>query len=318
VSAGAHAPGRDPTTTRASLLALLAAASFALLGPLTVLVTREGTSLLVAMTWRFIIGGALLLGLAQREGRGRIGWPARPILLRLVLIGGVGQLVVTYLSLASLAYIPAPTQVFLFYSYPAWVTVLQALRGAERLDGRRMGALALAVVGIVLVLDPRTLTAGVRATGGAGIGIALALVAALCYAVYVPILGWLQQDTPPTVASATITLSGGALFAVSAVVVGGGVLPVLTPVSVGGIVALGVVSTAVAFWAFLRALAGLGSVRTAILSTAEPFIAACIAAVLLGQRPGPLAALGGLCIVSAVTWLVRAAPPRLAPDPGVT
>jgi drug/metabolite transporter (DMT)-like permease len=311
VSDGRAPRPAEPTTTRATLLALLAAASFALLGPLTVLITRDGTPLVVAMTWRFGLGGALLLALAWHEGGRRIVWPDTRALWRLVTLGGLGQLVVTWLSLKSLDYIPAPTQVFLFYSYPAWVTVVQAVRGAERLDGRRVGALVLAVVGILLVLDPRTLVAGVGAGAGAGVGVALALVAAFCYAIYVPLLGWLQRDTSPTLASATITLSGSVLFAVTALAMHGQLLPRASAVSMGGLLALGVVSTGVAFWAFMRALAGLGSVRLAILSTAEPFIASCYAAVLLGQRPGPLAAVGGLCIVTAVVWLVRPATARV-------
>ncbi len=310
------APVGAPTTIRgAAGLALVAAASFALLGPVTVLVTRDGTSLLVAMTWRLAIGGALLAWLAHREFGPSGRWPRGATLRRLLVIGGLGQLVVTYLSLASLAYIPAPTQVFLFYSYPVWITLLQVARGAERMDGRRAAALAIAAIGILLVLDPQTLTAGLGGGSRTGIGVALALSAALCYAVYIPLLGWLQRDTTPTAASACIVLSGGAWFALAALVVEQTVLPVRSAVSLGGVALLGVICTMVAFWAFMRALAVLGSVRTAILSTAEPFIAALYAAILLGQRPGALAALGGACIVTAVVVLVRAPAPRQSPVP---
>jgi drug/metabolite transporter (DMT)-like permease len=294
-------------------LALLAAASFALLGPVTVLITRDGTSLLVAMTWRMAIGGALLWLVARRElARDGGAWPAGVTRRRLVLIGGLGQLVVTYLSLASLAYIPAPTQVFLFYSYPVWITLLQVARGAESLDRRRLFALALAIVGILFVLDPQALRAGMAGGSQTGVGVALALIAAVCYAVYVPLLGWLQRDTRPTVASAYIVGSGALWFALTALVVDRQLFPQPTPLSIGGVIMLGVVCTLLAFWSFMRALAGLGSVRLAILSTAEPFIAGLYAMVLLGQRPGPLTALGGCCIVSAVVVLIRS--PRAAPS----
>jgi drug/metabolite transporter (DMT)-like permease len=295
------------TTVHSTMLALVAAASFALLGPVTVRITGDGTSLLVAMTWRLLIGGGLLVLLAHRELRTTGGsWPVGTARHRLLLIGGFGQLVVTYLSLASLDFIPAPTQVFLFYSYPVWITLLQVARRVERLDRRRAVALALAIVGILLVLDPQALRAGVAGGGQTMIGVALALTAAVCYAVYIPVLGWLQRDTPPTVASAYIVGSAAVWFALAAVLVDGTLRPRLTPTGLGGVVTLGVICTAVAFWSFMRALAGLGSVRVAIVSTAEPFIASLYAVLLLGQRPGPLTAVGGGCIVTAVLILIRA------------
>lgn len=307
MSSGTAAPA---VSMRAAVLALVAAASFGVLGPVTVLVTREGTPLLVAMCWRMLLGGALLLALAFAERHPAAVWPRGRTLWRLVSIGGIGQLLVTYLSLASLQYIPAPTQVFLFYSYPAWITLLQVARGAERLDGRRALALLLAFGGIALVLDPQQFARGLATAPEAATGVALVLGAAILYALYVPTLGWLQRETPPTVASAWIVLSGGGLFAVAALAVEGRLLPVPTAMSLGGIAVLAVICTGLAFWAFMRGLAGLGAVRMAILSTAEPFLAALYATVLLGQRPGPLVAVGGACIVAAVLLLVRA--PRAA------
>jgi drug/metabolite transporter (DMT)-like permease len=287
---------------RAGGLALLAASCFALLSPLSVLVTRGGTPLVTAMTWRFALGGVVLLGLAWREGGGRIVWPSRAARWRLVLVGGLGQLVITWLSLASLRWLPAPTQVFLFYTYPAWITVLQAARGVERLDGRRVAALLLAAAGIAGVVDPGALLTG----SAAAPGIALVLSAALCYAMYVPLLGWLQREGGPTLTSALITLSAAGWFALASVLTEGRLVPATDPGSLLALLGLGLLCTALAFWAFLRALAGLGPVRTAILSTAEPLVGTGIAALLLGQRVGPSALLGGAAIVGAVILLVRA------------
>src|SRR5690606_1928986 len=105
-------------------------------------------------------------------------------MLRFVTIGGFGQALLVYLALSSLAYIPAATLAFLFYTYPAWVALVQSVRGAERLDLRRAAALALSFAGIVVMVG---LPGGTGASGAPAAdgeqwrGVALALAAAMVY-----------------------------------------------------------------------------------------------------------------------------------------
>ena len=78
-----------------------------------------------------------------------------------------------------------------------------------------------------------------------------------------------------------------------------------------------VVSTTVAFITFLRGLAALGAVRTAILSTVEPFWTALLAALVLGQPLTRSTMLGGAAIIAAILLLQRSAHPAIpdAPPP---
>jgi drug/metabolite transporter (DMT)-like permease len=69
----------------------------------------------------------------------------------------------------------------------------------------------------------------------------------------------------------------------------------------------------VAFILFLRGLAVLGPVRTAIVSTAEPFFTAALAAPVLGQPITVRTVVGGVLIAAAVVLLQR--PARSAPAP---
>jgi drug/metabolite transporter (DMT)-like permease len=61
----------------------------------------------------------------------------------------------------------------------------------------------------------------------------------------------------------------------------------------------------VAFVLFLRGLAAIGPVRTAIVSTVEPFCAALLGAVVLGQPLSPGTLAGGGLIATAVVLLAR-------------
>jgi drug/metabolite transporter (DMT)-like permease len=73
-----------------------------------------------------------------------------------------------------------------------------------------------------------------------------------------------------------------------------------------------------AFLAFLRGLATIGPVRTAIVSTVEPFWAALLGSVVLGQQLGVRTLGGGLLIATAVVLLQlgpRMRAPVSAPAP---
>ena len=78
---------------------------------------------------------------------------------------------------------------------------------------------------------------------------------------------------------------------------------------------LAVVSTVLAFLAFLRGLAEIGPVRTAIVSTIEPFWTALLGSVVLGQQIGTRTLAGGLLIAAAVILLQLGHRATVAPVP---
>jgi drug/metabolite transporter (DMT)-like permease len=64
-----------------------------------------------------------------------------------------------------------------------------------------------------------------------------------------------------------------------------------------------VVCTVVAFLLFLRGLAAIGPVRTAIVSTVEPFWAALLASAVLAQPLAARTMTGGILVAAAVIIL---------------
>jgi drug/metabolite transporter (DMT)-like permease len=173
------------------------------------------------------------------------------------------------LTLAALRYISAATMIFLFYSYPAWVAVISAMRGREPLTAQRVLALALSLAGIAVMVGlPGS---GDAATGaGAALGAALALVAALLYALYIPMIDHLGRDMPAAVTS-TFVCTGAAVILGGAAIATGGLGIRQAPIAWVSIGLLAVVCTVIAFLLFLRGLSAIGPVRTAIISTVEPF-----------------------------------------------
>src|SRR5690606_11041795 len=104
---------------------------------------------------------------------------------------------------------------FLFYTYPAWVALVQAVRGAERLDGRRALALALSFAGIGVMVGLPAAGPGAEALDWRGI--ALALGAAVIYGAYIPMMRALAKDHPVAPVSAYGKIGSALAFLVLAV-----------------------------------------------------------------------------------------------------
>lgn len=287
----------------ATALVALSACCFGSISILVTLATRDGAPLLSVLAWRFLIGAAMLAVLAGGIGALRA---ARGRYAPLLILGGGGQATIAFTSLSALRFIPIATLVFLFYTYPAWIALFAVLRGAERVGPLKVVAIALSLGGIALMVGAPS--AGTLHPAG----VVLALAAALMYALYVPFLGRLSGGTPSRVAATLVALGGGLAFVAVGIVAA--VLPgapreelvltfVLTPTAWAAIVTLAIVSTALAFVAFLSGLAVLGPVRTAIVSTIEPFWASLLGAVVLSQPLGWPTLAGGGAIATAVLLL---------------
>jgi drug/metabolite transporter (DMT)-like permease len=276
-----------------TLFTLLAAAGFAAVSILTSLATAAGLSLATVLAWRYVLSAVVLTGWVGTHPYKRI--PPREM-LRFVTVGGFGQALLVFLALSSLRYIPAATLAFLFYTYPSWVALVQAVRGAERMDRRRAGALALSFAGIgVMVGMPGAASVDWR-------GVALALGAAMVYGAYIPVMRVLQRDHPVAPTSAYSKIGAALAFLVLSVSDGSFTWQI-APATWGVLIALTLFSTVLPSVFFLMGLIRLGPVRTAIVSTVEPFLTALLGVVVLSQALTLPTLLGGALIVGAVVLL---------------
>jgi drug/metabolite transporter (DMT)-like permease len=292
------------SSARATLLILFSACSFGSIAIIITVATRNGARLTDLLAWRYLLAAALLVIVSG--GLRAVRRPARRAFALLTLAGG-GQAAIAVLSLSALRYIPAATLTFLFYSYPAWVAIISAVRGTEPLTARRAGALLLSLAGLALMV-------GMPGAGGLDpIGVLLALSSALLYAIYIPTIDHLGTGLPPAVTAAYAS-GGAAVILTTMAMFQGGLAVRFAPVGWISIALLAVLCTVLAFLAFLRGLALMGPVRTAIVSTVEPFWAALLASVVLRQQLGPRTLAGGLLIALAVV-LLQLVPRAAVPAP---
>jgi drug/metabolite transporter (DMT)-like permease len=271
---------------------------------LTTLGARIGVGLLPLMAWRYALATPVLAAIAGPRALAAVPWRRA---LALFVIGGGGQSLVTHFSLSALAWMPAASLGFLFYTYPAWVAIFAALSGTERLTPTRLAALALALLGITMMVgSPWNLALPWP-------GVWRALLSAVIYAAYIPVLHRLRGPLTPAAASAYLIAGAATLFLIAAGRNGGALAPMLAatvmPLAWTYAAMLALYCTVVSFLTFLRGLEVLGAVRAAILSTTEPLFTAVLALLVLRQPLGVPTLLGGACIVAAILVLERATPP---------
>jgi drug/metabolite transporter (DMT)-like permease len=278
---------------RATLLIVISACCFGSLTTVTLLAMQTGFSLVNVIFWRFSIA-AVLLGLITWRTRSEHRF--NKAAARLMIMGGLAQALISYLSFKALDYLPVGALAFLFYTYPAWVAIISSVRGQEMLTRPRLIALAIAMVGIaVMVGAPHVIALST-------IGILMALGTALLYALYLPMIHEAQKELPALLASSYLVTGIAITFFVVSLMTGGINFPG-TATLWGYLFLLSVVGTVFAFGALMAGLHILGPVRTSIISTVEPFFTAILGAIVLRQGLTLAIIAGGALIAIAVIIL---------------
>ncbi len=194
-------------------------------------------------------------------------------------------------------------------SGPVFTGIVALMASGERPVSRWYPATGLAVAGCVLLLAP----------GGDSeldvVGLGLALGAGLSYAVYtVAAKAVLSRGVPGPTVMATFFLGGAVLLAPALLVADTDGLT--TGKGIAMVFWLGVATTAVSYVLFSAGLQRLQSSTVATLSLTEPLTAALLGVLVLGERPGLVAFLGALVLLSGLLVIATGpAPPEPTPDP---
>lgn len=291
------------------------AALFGMLGPLSRFAYEAGMEPPAFVAWRAMIG---FLGLGAY-----VGWRVSRGATRLVRLGALPLRARVSLLAAAAAGTTLNLCMFIafdritialallgFYTYPALVAVANVALGRERLDGNRVLALALAIVGMVLVvasqLDP---AAGIRLDV---IGIALALGAAVSQTIFVILARDGYPDVPTEQAMTTVLLASG-IGAVAVALVAGGVQSLAQPLASPNVLPLlaftGIAAAAIPSLGFLTGIRLIGGTRAGILMLFEPVVGVALAAWLLSEALAPIQILGAIAILGAALLLQRSSRP---------
>lgn len=278
-----------------TLLCLASAAAFGAMAVFGKLAYDAGATVGTLLAVRFALAAALLWALLGARGA-VLALPRRDVVAGLAL-GAGGYALQAGCYFAALERIDAGLLSLLLYTFPALVAVAAIVLGRERADRRRLGALALALGGLALVV------AGAGAGALEPLGTALGLTAAVLYATYILVSEGLAARVPPLVLAALVCTGAAASLTIGSAALGTLRPGALTAAGWGWIACLAAVSTVGAIGLFFAGLRRAGPTAASILSTVEPLTTVVLALLVFGETLGALQWVGGALVLAAVVAL---------------
>jgi drug/metabolite transporter (DMT)-like permease len=273
------------------LLCLLSAAGFAAMPIFARQAYATGIELTPLLALRFVMAAAMLWALVLLRRR-PLGSPRGLVLGAALGFGGYALQAGLYFG--AIQRIDVGLASLLLYAYPSLVTLAAFALRRESPTRRKLGALALASSGVVLVL----------AGGGTGsidwLGVAMALACAGFYTVFILGSERASAKTPAVPFAASVATGAAVTFAIAALFAGG------VHASGEGVMWAAVIalfSTVMPIVMFVAGLARVGASTAAIASTVEPALTVALAWIVLGETLGPLQLAGGALVLSAVVLL---------------
>jgi drug/metabolite transporter (DMT)-like permease len=256
-------------------------------------VLLESLSPLWMMALRSAIAAIALFVIAIALGR--LALPPLgdvPVLLSITLLHMVGFAV---LAAWGLQLVPTGRSVVLAYTTPLWVIPGAVLFLRERLTVRRMTGVALGLLGLVVLFNPRAFD---WASRDAILGNGAIIAAAILWAASIlHIRGHRWHSTPFDLVPWEMLLATAILTPMAVVVSG----PLTTEWN-GRLVALllyaGVPGTAVGYWATAMASRNLPAVTTALGLLTTPVVSIAVATIWLGE-PLALPLIAALALILA-------------------
>ncbi|MFZ9985774.1 MAG: GNAT family N-acetyltransferase [Ilumatobacteraceae bacterium] len=276
---------------RSRLLVLFAALCFATTGTSRELGPDSATSLGVAVV-RFFVGALALWALTRLFAeRTRKKTPVAPLLW---VIAGAGQALygATFFAAVRSTGVAVGTVVALG-STPLITGALSFILGRSLPSRRWLIATTVAIVGIALIVSSDA------ASDIAAEGVLYALFAGLGYAIFALASKKLVATGMPSNAVMTRVFALAALF-LSPTLFFVDVSWVTTPGGITLALWLGIVTVALAYWAYAQGLKHLKPREATMLTLFEPAVATVLGAVVLGERPTMVAWIGIVVVAGAI------------------
>ncbi len=247
----------------------------------------------VAMA-RGAIGMVFLLAV-MLLGRKRLDRAAIRASLPRLCIGGACLGINWILLFEAYNYTSVATATLCYYLAPMFIILLSPLLLKERITARKLGCVAVALIGMVCV-------SGVAEAGFGGLaelrGVLLGLAAAVFYACVV----LLNKTTPGVPANdrTIVQLGVSSLVLLPYVLLTENVAAIRFTLASAGILAVvGVVHTGVAYALYFASLRSLKAQTAAILSYIDPVVAILLSALLLREKMSLLGGVGAVLVLGS-------------------
>lgn len=276
---------------RGIALIILSAASFGTLAIFGRFAYLGGVDTLTLLFLRFSFA-AVLMAIVLLLRREKL--PRGRNLVLLSAMGGIGYVAQSFCFLSAIRFASAGLVALLLYLYPVFVAILSTIFIKEKVTLMKVGALILAVVGTSLTVNPE---------GGQPLGIALAVMAAVIYSIYIMIGSGVMKTVSAFQSTAVIFASAALIFGIMVWFIG----PQWPQSSSSwlAIAAMAVISTVIPVMTFMAGLKYVSATDASLLSTFEPVVTVILASLLLDENLPFSILLGGGLILGAGLLVVR-------------
>ena len=273
---------------------LLSAFGFGMMPLLAVNAYAGGASVPTVLFVRFTL--AALFFFAVLKIRRQKITISRKQLLVLFLLGGIFYTAMSTMYFLSVKFVPSSVAALMLSTYPIFVALMAAFLDKEKIAGRTIIAIVLAMIGMILVLGT---------TFGAVnlIGVSLALGAGLIYSTYIFIGNRLIREIPPLVTTAFVTLFTACTLLISGLATG----QIDFHIELQAWIAcatLAFFSTILSIFLQLKGMELIGPTRTSVLSLFEPIVAIILSALFLHDALTFTQLIGAVIVVSGGVLVV--------------
>jgi drug/metabolite transporter (DMT)-like permease len=251
------------------------------------------------LTLRLILGALCLFVLMAIQGKWKT---SRKQIVQALLVGLVGYGISLGFQFTGTKLSTAANAALVTSASPVFILFFGALLLKERVTLIRISALLLASIGVVAVVDPRTVFLG----GYEVIGNLILIGAALTWGLYSVLVKILAQHGS-TLEISMYAFLGGLPFSMTVAVferdlilwqaINGGVIL--------GVLYLGIISTALAMYLWNSALATLDAGMVSLLFFAQPVVGASLGAIFLGETLDLSFWIGALLISTGLLLAAR-------------
>lgn len=296
---GAPTPGTDaPASAPGVWLTELMLLAMAAIWGVNFSVVKFGTQAMSALAFnglRVMLAAAALFSIALLARR---PWPARPVAMRLVALGVLGNGLYQLLFVSGLARTRAGDAALVIAATPAFIAIIGRLRGTEHISRRAAAGIVLSIAGIGLVVFGGASSASGDSTLTGGL---LVLAASLCWSVYTVLLQPHTGDVDGVALSA-LTMLGGVppLLLAGAGAMASTRWSQVSAAGWGAVAYSGLAALVVAYLFWYRGVRVIGPTRTAMFANLQPAIALAVAWLTLGEQPRATQLLGAAAIFAGL------------------
>lgn len=258
-------------------------------------------------SFRFVLAGLVLFGPAVHDLRRRQQSFSLKDAASLIGLGVLGVTVMSSLFHLAITFLPANIAALIFSCNPVFVVLFAPLVLPEKITARKLTAVGLCLGGIGLL-------AGDQGDHVSAVGVLLMLAAIIIFAVYTVFFKKVTPRYGALSVTAFAGLSGGLLILPIALAIEGFPIPSYTPADWAGIVYLALFGTAFGYFFYIY---GLGHVEAGAGSMAfflKPFLAAVLAAAVLGEHLSAVEVGGGVLILSGMATALLHRSSKKAPS----